>query len=115
MTRALSIRLMILSGPPQRGQIKGSASYTFLMSRAQERRIWRAKSSAQPGCRACASGASGSLPGAAPERSAPARRTFENAPQYRTNCCPALGIWVHRAARKSRAGMICAAQASVHL
>ncbi len=39
MTRALSIRLMILSGPPQRGQIKGSASYTFLMSRAQERRI----------------------------------------------------------------------------
>jgi len=38
MTGALSIRLMILSGPPQRGQIRGSASYTFLISRAQERR-----------------------------------------------------------------------------
>jgi len=30
VTGAVSIRLMILSGPPQRGQIRGSASYTLL-------------------------------------------------------------------------------------
>ena len=71
MTGALSIRLMILSGPPQRRQIRGSASYTFLMSRAQERLSRRAKSSAQPGCCALDSGASASLAGAEPARCAP--------------------------------------------
>jgi len=81
MTGALSIRLMILSGPPQGGQIRGSASYTFLMSCAQERLSLRAKSSAQRECCARDSGASGSLAGAEPARRAPARRTFENAPQ----------------------------------
>jgi len=42
------IRLMILSGPEQRGQTRGSASYTFFISLAHELLTWRANSSAQP-------------------------------------------------------------------
>ena len=46
MTGPSPIRLMILSGPKQRGQTRGSASYTFLINRAHERLRSRANSSA---------------------------------------------------------------------
>jgi hypothetical protein len=45
MTGPSPIRLMIVSGPEQRGQTRGSASYTFLISRAHERLRSRANSS----------------------------------------------------------------------
>jgi len=37
MMLGASIRLTIFSGPEQRGHSRGSASYTFLIKRAQER------------------------------------------------------------------------------
>ncbi len=61
MTGALSIMLMILSAPPQLGHIRGSDSYTLLMSRAQDRLRRSAKASAQRGCCADDSSASTSL------------------------------------------------------
>ena len=42
MTGPSPIRLTILSGLKQRGQTKGSASYTFLINRAHERLCLRA-------------------------------------------------------------------------
>ena len=45
ITGASPIKLMIVSGPEQRGQTSGSASYTFLINRAHERLRARAYSS----------------------------------------------------------------------
>jgi hypothetical protein len=45
MTGLSPIKLMILSGPEQRGQTSGSASYTYLINRAHERLRARANSS----------------------------------------------------------------------
>jgi len=44
MTLGASIKLMIFSGPPHRAQSKGSASYSFLINRAEERLLRRAQS-----------------------------------------------------------------------
>jgi hypothetical protein len=41
MTLGASIRLTIFSGREQRQQSKGSASYTFLINRAQARLVGR--------------------------------------------------------------------------
>jgi hypothetical protein len=80
MTRASPIRLMILRGPAQRGQTKGSASYTLLISRAHERLRPRANSSAllessvrRPGASAAGAGADAAAP-------ADTRRAFDQAP-----------------------------------
>jgi len=73
MTLGVSIRLMIFSGPLQRGQIKGSASYTFLIMRAQDRLAARALSLSVSweGVDCSAGGQAGR---------AWARRTWENCP-----------------------------------
>src|SRR3990172_177379 len=80
MTAVSPIRLMIFSGPEQRGQTRGSASYTFLINRAQERLRPRANCSAlseSSWCIPCAAaGGADADAGAAAET----RRALEKAP-----------------------------------
>jgi len=96
MMLGASIRLTIFSGREQRGQSSGSASWTFLIKRAHVRLPGWAQAS-----RLSEDGASREA--AAPLFGARARRTWDRSPQLRISWCPASGIWVHRAARKSSA------------
>ena len=80
MTGPSPIRLMILSGPEQRGQTKGSASYTFLISRAHER--LRSRPNSSPLSQPPAASSAAPAGGADAEAGAPggSRRAFEKAP-----------------------------------
>jgi hypothetical protein len=73
MMEALSIRLMIFSGREQRRQSRGSASYTFLINRAQVRLLGLA----QP-FRVSEAGAERA--GGEPVFRARARRTWDHPP-----------------------------------
>jgi hypothetical protein len=109
MTAPSPIRLRILSGAQQRGQTRGSASQTFLINRAHERLRLRRNSSALSGASCWAGFSADGRAHTAAERDT--RRALEKAPQYVINCCPQSGTGVHKAARKSSAGRMRAAEA----
>jgi hypothetical protein len=77
ITAPSPIRLMILSGPEQRGQTKGDASYTFFISLAHELLTWHRNSSAQAPFSLAGGGTAAGCETPAPAR---ARRTLEKAP-----------------------------------
>ena len=86
------IRLMILSGPEQRGQTRGSASYTFFTSLAHELLTWRRNSSAQPP--SPLPGGSATAVGSETPAPARARRTLEKAGEGAVVADQLLsGIW----------------------